>query len=154
MPDDVEKFLSDKQQLESRRQELIKETLRQKEAAIKAFDGKLARLGYDEDHAQKRSRSQAQQRSEKAGVTLHLPRRQLESCRKLVRRVAQRAIGEVSIVRRRLRQGVPQQLADDMQRLAARHQMGCESVAQVMNTHGRLPDRQKLFPLARRLFRS
>jgi hypothetical protein len=73
---------------------------------------------------------------------------------KLVRRVAQRAIGEVSIVRRRLRQGVPQQLADDMQRLAARHQMGCESVAQVMNTHGRLPDRQKLFPLARRLFRS
>jgi hypothetical protein len=55
MPDDVEKFLSDKTQLESRRQELIKETLRQKEAAMKAFDEKLARLGYDEDHAPRRS---------------------------------------------------------------------------------------------------
>ena len=33
MPDDVEKFLSEQQQLESRRQEPIKETLRQKEAA-------------------------------------------------------------------------------------------------------------------------
>jgi hypothetical protein len=55
MPDDVEKFLSDKQQLESRRQELIKEVLRQKEAAIKAFDEKLARLGHGEDHAPRRS---------------------------------------------------------------------------------------------------
>ncbi len=48
MPDDaVEKFLSEKQQLESRRQELIKDLLRQKEAAVKDFDDKLARLGYD-----------------------------------------------------------------------------------------------------------
>jgi hypothetical protein len=46
MPDDVEKFLNDAQQLDSRRQELIKDILRQKEAAIKAFDEKLARLGY------------------------------------------------------------------------------------------------------------
>lgn len=49
MPDDVEKFLNDKQQLESRRQELIKDILRQKEAAIKAFDDKLARLGHNTD---------------------------------------------------------------------------------------------------------
>jgi hypothetical protein len=54
MPDDVEKFLNDAQQLDSRRQELIKDLLRQKEASIKAFDEKLARLGYP-DGAGKRS---------------------------------------------------------------------------------------------------
>lgn len=48
MPDDpVEKFLAEKKQLESQRHELIKEVLRQKEAAIKAFDEKLEKLGYD-----------------------------------------------------------------------------------------------------------
>ena len=56
MPDDnVEKFLSEQKTLESHRHELIKEVLRQKEAAIKAFDEKLAKLGYDGDHAPKRS---------------------------------------------------------------------------------------------------
>jgi valyl-tRNA synthetase len=56
MPDDdVEKFLAEKKTFESKRQELIKEVLRQKEAAIKAFDEKLAKLGYDGDHAPKRS---------------------------------------------------------------------------------------------------
>jgi hypothetical protein len=53
--DDVDKFLSEEQQLESRRQELIKETLRQKEAAIKTFDEKLARLGHHNGAASKRS---------------------------------------------------------------------------------------------------
>jgi hypothetical protein len=53
--DDVEKFLSEEQQLESRRQDLIKEVLKQKEAANKAFDEKLAKLGYNEDHAPRRS---------------------------------------------------------------------------------------------------
>ena len=38
-----------------KRHELIKELLRQKEAAIKAFDEKLAKLGYDGEHAPKRS---------------------------------------------------------------------------------------------------
>jgi hypothetical protein len=56
MPDDdVEKFLSEQKSLEAHRHELIKEVLRQKEAAIKAFDDKLAKLGYDGDHAPKRS---------------------------------------------------------------------------------------------------
>jgi hypothetical protein len=55
MPDEVDKFLSDKQQLESRRQELIKDVLRQKEAAIKTFDEKLARLGHQDGAAPKRS---------------------------------------------------------------------------------------------------
>jgi hypothetical protein len=48
MPDDpVEKFLAEKKQLEAQRHELIKEVLRQKEAAIKVFDEKLEKLGYD-----------------------------------------------------------------------------------------------------------
>ena len=55
MPDEVDKFLSESQQLESRRQELIKELLRQKEAAVKAFDEKLAKLGYPDGPAPKRT---------------------------------------------------------------------------------------------------
>jgi hypothetical protein len=46
-PDDVEKFLAEQKALETHRQDLIKDLLRQKEAAIKAFDEKLAKLGYD-----------------------------------------------------------------------------------------------------------
>ena len=39
MPDDdVEKFLAEQKTLEAQRHDLIKEVLRQKEAAIKAFD--------------------------------------------------------------------------------------------------------------------
>jgi hypothetical protein len=53
--DDVEKFLAEQKTLEAHRHDLIKEVLRQKEAAIKAFDEKLARLGYDDEHATKRS---------------------------------------------------------------------------------------------------
>jgi hypothetical protein len=56
MPDDdVEKFLAEQKTHEAHRHELIKDLLRQKEAAIKAFDDKLAKLGYDGDHAPKRS---------------------------------------------------------------------------------------------------
>jgi hypothetical protein len=53
--DPVDKFLAEQKTLEAHRHELIKEVLRQKEAAIKAFDEKLAKLGYDGDHAPKRS---------------------------------------------------------------------------------------------------
>jgi len=54
MPDDdVEKFLADQKTFESKRHDLIKEVLRQKEAAIKAFDEKLAKLGHDPDHAKR-----------------------------------------------------------------------------------------------------
>ena len=44
--DPVDKFLAEQKTLEAHRHELIKEVLRQKEAAIKAFDEKLAKLGY------------------------------------------------------------------------------------------------------------
>jgi hypothetical protein len=53
--DDVEKFLAEQKTLEAHRHDLIKELLRQKEAAIKVFDDKLAKLGYDGEHAPKRS---------------------------------------------------------------------------------------------------
>ncbi|MGD0872636.1 MAG: hypothetical protein ABSB88_24080 [Bryobacteraceae bacterium] len=53
--DDIEKFLAQQKTLEAHRHDLIKELLRQKEAAIKAFDDKLEKLGYDGEHASKRS---------------------------------------------------------------------------------------------------
>lgn len=45
--DDVEKLLSDEKSLEDRKQALIADLLKQKEAAIKEFDEKLAKLGYE-----------------------------------------------------------------------------------------------------------
>jgi hypothetical protein len=60
MPDDdVEKFLAEQKTLEAHRHDLIKEVLRQKEAAIKAFDEKLAKLGYDGASAPRRSHHKA-----------------------------------------------------------------------------------------------
>jgi len=53
--DPVDKLLTEQKTLEAHRHELIKEVLRQKEAAIKAFDEKLEKLGYDGEHASKRS---------------------------------------------------------------------------------------------------
>lgn len=44
--DDVEKFLSEQKMLENRKQALIAELLKQKEAAIRSFDDQLAKLGY------------------------------------------------------------------------------------------------------------
>ncbi len=44
--DPVEKFLSEQKNLEDRKQALIQELLNQKEAALQAFDDKLAKLGY------------------------------------------------------------------------------------------------------------
>ena len=53
--DPVAKILTEEKALEDRKKEIIKDLLRQKEAAIKAFDEKLAKLGYDGEHAAKRS---------------------------------------------------------------------------------------------------
>lgn len=56
MPDDpVDKFLAEQKQIETHRHDLIKDLLRQKEAGIKSFDDKLAKLGYDGEHDAKRS---------------------------------------------------------------------------------------------------
>lgn len=45
-PDDVEKILHDEKSLEDRKQAVIAELLKQREAAIEDFDAKLAKLGY------------------------------------------------------------------------------------------------------------
>jgi hypothetical protein len=44
--DDVEKVLADLKGIEDRKQSLIADLLRQKAEAVKAFDDKLAKLGY------------------------------------------------------------------------------------------------------------
>jgi hypothetical protein len=44
--DDVEKVLSEQKLLEDRKQALIADLLKQKEAAMKEFDDRLAKLGY------------------------------------------------------------------------------------------------------------
>ena len=44
--DDVEKLLSEEKSLEDRKQALIDELLKQREAALAAFDEKLGKLGY------------------------------------------------------------------------------------------------------------
>jgi len=45
--DAVEKFLLEQKAIEDRRQALIDDLLRQRAEAIKVFDDKLAKLGYD-----------------------------------------------------------------------------------------------------------
>jgi hypothetical protein len=55
--DDVEKLLNDEKAIEGRKQALIADLLKQKEAAIKEFDDKLARLGYAANNERKSRRS-------------------------------------------------------------------------------------------------
>jgi len=60
MPDesrsaDVEKLLADEKAIEDRKQALIADLLKQKEAAIAAFDEKLAKLGYQANSKSRRS---------------------------------------------------------------------------------------------------
>ena len=54
--DDVEKILSDQKALEDRRQSLINDLLQQREASIKAFDEKLAKLGWHDPNGSSKSR--------------------------------------------------------------------------------------------------
>jgi hypothetical protein len=44
--DDVEKLLSEEKALDDRKQTLIQDLLKQREAAIAGFDERLAKLGY------------------------------------------------------------------------------------------------------------
>jgi hypothetical protein len=53
--DTVEQLIAEQQAIEARRQELIEELLRQKEAALKDFDEKLAQLRQGKNAAPKRS---------------------------------------------------------------------------------------------------
>ena len=55
MPDnDVEKFLAEQKAVEDRRKQLIEALLREKADAIKSFDEKLEKLGYEPDGAKAR----------------------------------------------------------------------------------------------------
>jgi hypothetical protein len=47
--DEVEKFLTEQKSMEGRKQALIDDLLKQREAALKAFDEKLAKLGYEDN---------------------------------------------------------------------------------------------------------
>lgn len=53
--DEVEKLLAEEKAFEDRKQSLIADILKQKEAAIAAFDEKLAKLGYHGNSRPKRS---------------------------------------------------------------------------------------------------
>lgn len=55
--DDVEKLLAEEKAIADRRKALIEDLLKQKAAAIKEFDDKLAKLGHQEDGSGKRRRS-------------------------------------------------------------------------------------------------
>jgi len=55
--DDVEKFLADQKSFEDRKQALIEDLLHQRDAALKAFDEKLAKLGYQSNSSGKTRRS-------------------------------------------------------------------------------------------------
>ena len=62
MPDesrsaDVEKLLADEKAVEDRKQALIADLLKQKEAAIRDFDEKLAKLGYQGNSSGSKRRS-------------------------------------------------------------------------------------------------
>jgi hypothetical protein len=63
--DDVEKFLNEQKAVEGKRAELIKELLRQKEAANKAFDEKLAKLGHHPPSTRSSKRSHHKHDAEK-----------------------------------------------------------------------------------------
>ena len=51
---DVEKLLADEKAIEDRKQALIADLLKQKEAAIKGFDEKLEKLGYQSNSSGRR----------------------------------------------------------------------------------------------------
>lgn len=53
--DDIEKILHDEKSLEDRKRALIDDLLKQRDAAIAAFDEKLEKLGYRANSGRKRS---------------------------------------------------------------------------------------------------
>jgi hypothetical protein len=53
--DDVEKLLAEEGAVEDRKKSLIADLLKQREASLKDFDDKLAKLGHHPDGKQKRN---------------------------------------------------------------------------------------------------
>jgi hypothetical protein len=54
-PTDIDKVIEDQKAIESRKKTLIEELLKEKAAAIKEFDDKLAKLGYVDGAKPKRT---------------------------------------------------------------------------------------------------
>jgi hypothetical protein len=54
-PSDIEKVLEDQKSIEGRKRALIDELLKEKAAAVKEFDDKLAKLGYVDGAKPKRT---------------------------------------------------------------------------------------------------
>jgi hypothetical protein len=78
MPDEkpsdaLERFLSEQKSMEDRKQGLIDDLLRQREAAMKDFDEKLAKLGYH-GNSGKRKRSHHKQATESSAGTTAKPK--------------------------------------------------------------------------------
>lgn len=65
--DDVEKLLAEEKAFEDRKQTLIADLLKQREAAIKEFDEKLAKLGYHGNSTGKPKRSHHRKTAAEAG---------------------------------------------------------------------------------------
>ena len=67
--DDVEKLLAEAKAFEDRKQALIADLLKQREAANKAFDEKLAKLGYEANSSGKPRRSHHRKQAAAADTT-------------------------------------------------------------------------------------
>ncbi|MCU1336690.1 MAG: hypothetical protein JWO19_2271 [Bryobacterales bacterium] len=65
--DDVEKLLAEAKAFEDRKQALIAELLKQKQAAIAAFDEKLAKLGHHADSSGRTKRNHHKKPTSAAG---------------------------------------------------------------------------------------
>jgi len=80
--DDVEKILSDQKALEDRRQSLINDLLQQREAAIKAFDEKLAKLGHNPNGSGKPRKSHHRQPAKPATDAAAKPKATADTSKK------------------------------------------------------------------------
>lgn len=65
--DDVEKLLAEEKAIADRRKALIEELLKQKAAAVKEFDDKLAKLGHHDNGAGKPKRNHHKKAAPPAG---------------------------------------------------------------------------------------
>jgi hypothetical protein len=78
--DDVEKLLSEAKAVEDRKQALIADLLKQREAAIKAFDEKLAKLGYPApDSSRKPKRSHHKQTADPSVDPMATPKGKIKA---------------------------------------------------------------------------
>jgi hypothetical protein len=71
--DDVEKFIADQKAFADRKQAIIDDLLRQREAAIGSFDEKLAKVGYRANSSGKPKKSHHRQPAHAAPTVADTP---------------------------------------------------------------------------------